>query len=129
MVEHVKITPARIRRFRQENGLSQAGLATLIGVSRRTIQHYEEGRTVPKCRAEMLAKIFASGAKEYPCAEAGPGDDAAHLKDKIIALQEDKIRSLEYSNSKLDLILSLVQQIIDRLGPATRREHEDGRQR
>lgn len=51
----------RLRKARESAGLSQADLAELTGISRRTISSYEQGST-PK-RTNVLAWAMATG---YP---------------------------------------------------------------
>jgi DNA-binding transcriptional regulator YiaG len=40
--------PAEIRRIRRENNLSVKDLATLVGVSPRTIENWEQGHRIPR---------------------------------------------------------------------------------
>lgn len=47
---------------RQRAGLSQARFATLIGVSVRTLQEWEQGRCQPSGAAKTLLKV----AERYP---------------------------------------------------------------
>jgi transcriptional regulator with XRE-family HTH domain len=47
----------RIARARKERGLTQEELASLIGVSARSIQGYEAGKVVPYRRLTQLAEI------------------------------------------------------------------------
>ena len=46
-----------IVRAREKSGLSQAQFATLLGVSVRTIQEWEQGRREPSAAAKTLIKI------------------------------------------------------------------------
>jgi transcriptional regulator with XRE-family HTH domain len=48
---------SRIARARKERGLTQEELASLIGVSARSIQGYEAGKVVPYRRLTQLAEI------------------------------------------------------------------------
>jgi transcriptional regulator with XRE-family HTH domain len=47
----------RIARARKERGLTQEELASLIGVSARSIQGYEAGKVVPYRRLSQLAEV------------------------------------------------------------------------
>lgn len=49
-------SPYALSRYRQEAGLSQRDLADYVGVSEKTVGHYERGQTVPPVdRVEALA--------------------------------------------------------------------------
>jgi putative transcriptional regulator len=49
-------------RARHSTGLSQADFAALLGVSKRTLQQWEQGRREPSGAARMLIKI----AEKHP---------------------------------------------------------------
>ncbi len=48
-----------VRRIRGEIGLSQAAFAAYFGVSRRTIQEWEQGRRVPTGPARVLLTVIS----------------------------------------------------------------------
>jgi putative transcriptional regulator len=55
----------RVRQLRSDRGLSQAGLATALGVSRQTINSIEQGRYTPSLPLAMrLARYFDQGVEE-----------------------------------------------------------------
>lgn len=45
---------------RQKTGLTQAGFAALLGVSKRTLQEWEQARSKPSGAAQSLIKIAIS---------------------------------------------------------------------
>lgn len=49
--------PGPTREIRAKMGLSQAAFAGLMGVSRRTVQEWEQGRRHPSGPAEALLRI------------------------------------------------------------------------
>lgn len=51
-----------IVRTREKSGLSQAEFAKLLGISKRTLQEWEQGRKQPSGAARALLKIAA----QYP---------------------------------------------------------------
>jgi DNA-binding XRE family transcriptional regulator len=50
----------RLRKAREHGGLDQPELASLMGVSVRSIRNYEAGRTTPR-RPQLIAWAFATG--------------------------------------------------------------------
>lgn len=50
-----------IRKKREELGLTQSELASLIGVSVRTIQNYEKDGVIPSSKYEILRKALNTG--------------------------------------------------------------------
>ncbi len=54
--------PAPPRKIRAKLQLSQAAFASLMGVSRRTVQDWEQGRRKPSGPAEALLRI----AEQHP---------------------------------------------------------------
>jgi putative transcriptional regulator len=60
-VAGVKITEARdIKALRESAHVSQAEFARLIGVSRRTLENWEQNRTAPSGPARALLKIVSA---------------------------------------------------------------------
>lgn len=63
-----KLKPSRVfvyeepdvRDVRERTGLSQSSFATLIGVSKRTIENWEQGRRRPTGPARVLLRIFSA---------------------------------------------------------------------
>ncbi|MVB12234.1 helix-turn-helix protein [Caprobacter fermentans] len=52
-------------RFRRETGMTQSGLAALVGVRRETIVNLENGRYNPSLRLAMdLADVFHTTVEE-----------------------------------------------------------------
>lgn len=54
-VTHVAVSPAA--EARHKVGLSQAEFAELLGVSRRTLQDWEQGRRKPTGAAQTLLRV------------------------------------------------------------------------
>jgi putative transcriptional regulator len=55
----------RVRQLRTDNGLSQAGLAEALSVSRQTINSIEQGRYTPSLPLAMrLARYFDHQVEE-----------------------------------------------------------------
>ena len=51
-----------VRRFRDEHDISQAEFASLLGISVRTLQNWEQGRREPEGPAKVLLQVAA----KYP---------------------------------------------------------------
>jgi len=47
-----------VKRIRERMGVSQGDLASMIGVSRATLQNWEQGRRTPHGPARALLRIF-----------------------------------------------------------------------
>jgi putative transcriptional regulator len=60
-VHRVALTPAAQARIK--SGLSQAGFAELLGVSIKTLQNSEKGRTQPSGAASTLIKVAMHSPK------------------------------------------------------------------
>lgn len=52
-----QVTVSPVVEARQKVGLSQTDFAKLLGVSKRTLQEWEQGRRVPSGAAHSLIKI------------------------------------------------------------------------
>src|SRR3972149_1030724 len=56
--KRAKVEPkARVVRVRLKSGLSQAQFAAALGVSKRTLEQWEQGRRQPSGAAKQLLKI------------------------------------------------------------------------
>lgn len=53
----------RVKAIREQTGLSQTHFASLIGVSKRTLENWEQGRRHPTGPARALLKIVESDPK------------------------------------------------------------------
>jgi transcriptional regulator with XRE-family HTH domain len=80
----------RIARARKERGLTQEELASLIGVSARSIQGYEAGKVVPYRRLTQLAEITNCevGWILQGDAAATAGSDPEVVDRLVIAVEE-----------------------------------------
>ena len=57
-----KVEPNEVAEARQKSGLSQAQFAQALGISKRTLQEWEQGRRSPSGAAQALIRI----AKRHP---------------------------------------------------------------
>lgn len=56
--KRTKVEPAsKVGRVRMKSGLSQAQFAAALGVSKRTLEQWEQGRREPSGAAQTLLKI------------------------------------------------------------------------
>ncbi|MFG3284987.1 helix-turn-helix domain-containing protein [Streptomyces sp. NPDC048111] len=79
-------TPKERRRLREAKDLSEAQVATAVGVTRATVRSWETGRTTPRGRkgqtyARFLATIEAEMAAVAADQGGLPGDDGADATD------------------------------------------------
>lgn len=90
---------SRFQRLRQERGLSQADIATRMGVSKPTVWAWEHDRARPiGSRIEDLAEILGIGPAELvgtPGASAGGPDVVERSREEIAAvygISPDRVR-------------------------------------
>ena len=57
-----KVEPNEVAQARQKSGLSQMQFAEALGISKRTLQEWEQGRRSPSGAAQTLIRI----AKRHP---------------------------------------------------------------
>lgn len=76
------ITAASIREMRELAGLSQAGLARLVGVSAVTVNRWERGTRSPSNDSLELVAAALSGTP----VEGGPGRLARHRSGRSVVL-------------------------------------------
>jgi putative transcriptional regulator len=57
-----EVQPNEVAQARQNAGLSQAEFAEALGISKRTLQEWEQGRRTPSGAAQTLIRI----AKRHP---------------------------------------------------------------
>ena len=62
-VRVTRVVATDIRAMREAANISQSQFAKLIGVSLRTLQNWEQGRTRPTGPARALLKIVASNPR------------------------------------------------------------------
>jgi putative transcriptional regulator len=71
-----KVKPSRvfkydaidIRKLRESVDVSQAQFARMIGVSKDTLQNWEQGRRRPRGPAQALLRVFEKDPKAVVCA-------------------------------------------------------------
>ena len=54
-----ELPEADVAAIRQTYGLSQAKFASLLGISVRTLQNWEQGRRIPRGPARVLLRVVA----------------------------------------------------------------------
>ncbi len=55
----MEINASAIKKYRDDNNLSQEEFADVIGVSLRTVQNYESGAKIPKSKNEILRRVLS----------------------------------------------------------------------
>jgi putative transcriptional regulator len=58
-----KYPDPKVKAIREKTGLSQAAFAVLIGVSKRTLENWEQGRRHPTGPAKVLLRILDADPK------------------------------------------------------------------
>jgi len=72
---HVLYNPAlpNVRRLRERLGMTQAEFAKRFGLSRRTVEQWEQGRTVPDRPARILLAVIERDPRVVERAVIGGG--------------------------------------------------------
>ncbi len=86
----------RIRELRIKNGYSQEMLASLLGVTRQSISHYESNRRMPGLPSLLqLARLFRVPVDTF--VNRIPAGSAEHVRDHslLVGLSAD---ALNYTN-------------------------------
>ncbi|TBR44188.1 helix-turn-helix domain-containing protein [Marinomonas agarivorans] len=58
-----EFAPLEVKVIRAKTGLSQQGFASVLGVSKRTLENWEQGRRQPTGPARVLLKIMDTDAE------------------------------------------------------------------
>ncbi len=92
----------RIKRLRQESGLSQVEVAEKANISKQTLYKYENNivTNIPLENIETLAKIL-SVTPGYIMGWENNEDYAQKLANKILALSEENRKLIETMIDKL----------------------------
>lgn len=80
----------KIRKKREELGLTQSELATLIGVSLRTIQNYEKDGVIPSSKYEILRNVLNAGNGNI----TGDGNIDVKLIRKRMRISQEELGKL-----------------------------------
>jgi DNA-binding XRE family transcriptional regulator len=57
------MTPTALTTWRKDRGLTQEALAALLGVSRKTINEWENGRSIPQPYLALALKALDTSGK------------------------------------------------------------------
>lgn len=74
---------ARIRQARLEAGLTQDEFAHLVGVTLRTVQHWEAGDSVPYRTMDQIAKALNREVTWFLHGEDDDDDDGVNISDEL----------------------------------------------
>ncbi len=96
----------KVKLLRQTFGLSQSMLARQLGVSKRTVQSYEAGKSYPKQRQiyQQLAEIFATDINYLLMENEDISEDKATGPDP----EEEKLLSPE---EEADFLFSSISRL------------------
>lgn len=101
-----------IKKLRENKGISQGKLAKMLGISLRTVQHYEAGTTgVPLKKLKIISEFFNVDVSEFYKSY----DEESKIYDPEIDLvQECRLKLLTLRN-KLNDVEGMLNEIIDQL--------------
>ncbi len=114
------MTDLELKNLRKKLGITQAEMASLVGVDIKTIQNWERGRTIPKSKDGILRNLESNphivfGGQHVQNGDAVNGDKVVEqIRDEV---QSEKItvQNLECSFEQLINTISRMQDTIDNL--------------
>jgi transcriptional regulator with XRE-family HTH domain len=59
------LSPESIKRFREERGLSQQALATMLNVGSKSVSRWERGETEPTSTTAAILSVLISGITRH----------------------------------------------------------------
>lgn len=101
-----------IKKFREDNHLTQKELADKCGVTLRTVQNWEAGKTVPDNIIKLLQKINGEG-ETVSAISTGKGISIATGKSGKVNMNgetERLLSLLEHSQTQIDKHIALAQE-------------------
>jgi transcriptional regulator with XRE-family HTH domain len=110
-----------ILKIRKDMGLTQIEFADLIGVDRRTIIHYEQGRTIPTSKIKLLELLASNGLINLSKEKR----DLLPVKEKATILSESSESVIERIKSLNDYIDTLKDFLNEKTKVADLYENEN----
>lgn len=110
-----------ILKIRKDMGLTQIEFADLIGVDRRTIIHYEQGRTIPTSKIKLLELLASNGLINLSKEKR----DLLPVKEKATILSESPESVIERIKSLNDYIDTLKDFLNEKTKVADLYENEN----
>ena len=109
----------RIAQARKEAGITtQEELGDLLGVSRRSIQFYEEGKTVPYRHFRTLEALTGKGIGWFLYGQEGERTSSSEwreLRDLLSARHEAVLSKLDVQDERLRALIAQVADLGRRL--------------
>ena len=79
------VTPGELLMFRKRRGITQAGLAELLGVSKRGVEDWEGGRRTPPAFLRLALAALISGAEPWSAAPVMSAEDGEGFRVRYAA--------------------------------------------
>ena len=120
----------RIAQARKQAGFSQHQLAEQLGVHWRSIQNWERpDQSVPWDRLSEIARITGTQTEWLlgaPATEGVEGDEAARLREEIMALRVELLKELDEQRKEVArAVLATVQEALGVQGKHAIPAHAD----
>ena len=118
-----------IKKFRELHGLTQRELAERCGVTLRTVQNWEMGRTIPDSAMRLMQLIenegetISSSAADDAVSVAGNGNNNVNSKvnvnssrtiDKAIDEISEMRKLVQKRDEQIDRLISVIEKITDK---------------
>lgn len=115
-----------VKEIRQKLGLTQKGLAEMLGVSENTVQNWEYGKPIPKTKHQKLRELaktrihqFAGGGEQVNThGDNINGNNVTVNKtdaEKMLDLLASKEDSLHKSQEQIDRLIAMLEKLTNKL--------------
>ena len=108
-----------VRKLREAHGLTQQDLAEKCGVTLRTVQNWEKGKTIPESALRLLQTIgnegetissFASDNGVSVSAGRGSNVKVGTETERFMTVLESQLEMLKKRDEQIDRLLTLLEK-------------------
>ncbi len=101
----------KLREYRKKHNLTQKEMAIELGVSRKTLNNYENGGNIPLAKEIMIEKIY--GTTHYPNNEVThatntQGDNNIYINNLQNALTDKETQSIPVQANEINIYTEMI---------------------